>query len=264
MKKFTRIITLLFAICFSLSVFTGYAFAANTKYIDADTALELYTELFEKYYPGENIVGTDTSQYVPVEAEEFYKQLAQLEENIKASLLPENNIEVVYDENNNIISLSYTEKFAKQAQKYIDIVSQQIEKRTQKSLNRESIVTPKATSTKYVWDGRDVRITAIPWNPVCYVGYIAKFKVSYNPALSPPKWFSGQATNFSPEVSYSGLGSCTANITATAQKLLDSSRTDAVTVRLNYHAQITIEGIPMSYQSQVNMYNEYSAATLWG
>jgi len=261
MHKPIRNIVILFlalCICFAFSG-TALAFSEQKEYINAETALKLYTELYEKYYPGEKIVTIDESKYIPVEAEKFYQELNALEENIKIAILPENNVKVEYDSKGRIVSLVYSEKYKKYAQRYIDTLSRQKLKESRALSSNTTLIVPAAGQNKTVWDGYDKVITSIPWHPTCVIGYIAKF---YTNNYTYPH-FTQTATNFSPEVMYSGLGSCTAYISATSQELLDSRRTDAVSVRIGYTAKVTANGSTQTYSDYVNIYHEHYASSYW-
>ena len=67
-------------------MFSVPVLAAEDPYMDGETVVKLYTELFDKYYSGEGIVDPDTSNYIPVEASTFYKELEEMEKNIKKIL----------------------------------------------------------------------------------------------------------------------------------------------------------------------------------
>lgn len=263
MKAKKTIVALILTFCLTIA-FSGTGFAEEVKYIDADTALKEYTELYAKYYPDEVTVSVE--KYVPIESGKFYEELNLLEEQLEKSVLPENNIKVEYNEDNEIIGITYPLKYSKEAQKYVLKYEKQIAARSQAQVQNIEGVTPLATrTTKDVTTFRRAEVVGIPWTPAptFYAGYYCTFHLASQADHVPTKWFTSVATGFKKYIYYIGSGSGSVTLETRSQQLLDNSSTNKVDQIYTVKASVVNQGVTLTFERTLRNIYEWRANTVW-
>jgi len=264
MKKNFRIFILVLAMCMTFSIFSINAMAATSdgKYVDANTAVKLYSDLYAKYYPNEVTVSVDKGTYKPVLATELNSNLAALEKYLKVASSPENCIKVDYDNNGKIIGLMYPVRYKAQAQKYITAMQKQrsAEALANVTINPIPNATSKSTRKNILW-----QVTDIPWGGATYgAGYNATFYTSYEVGHVPTAWFNRTASNITGYTVYSGNGDAETSVSGISQALTDMYSTDNISLTINCHAWVTnSEGILITFRNSYFRSYDWRANTFY-
>jgi len=276
-KKF---IVLVIVLCMVFSLFSTSAFAQapEDNYVDADTACKLYSELYAKYYPnGEVTVTVNEADYKPILESTLKKKLIDLEENLKIATLPENNVWVKYDENNNIMGIAYKQGYEEYAKEYIELQKEQELKASDKAMNNVSQfdkgmdnVTPMVIGDKetknvgraFYWNISN----DLPWHPKpnCAIGFACTFQVAKSKVNPAAIWFPKKPWGFGARRVYSGLGDCEVSLRSYSSTRSNADTKCSMNADLEFHAWVTdADGLLHTYRDNYQLGCSVYSSQLW-